>query len=188
MKIKIIILLTILSFWVSSCSDDEDSTSVIDSVEANYSVWMSADWLRYFDVKVFYGSESVQLEPNGQSPVIWMGYIKYVKWQDKEGYPRGSTTMTSFNVKVSLKDGVDLSKTDPDVELDFSYDINADVYGCKNNQVVYLYSDIKEDERKIKIKGSELRDFVASLDNPFFDFMYSWQESGVSMCDINSIK
>ncbi|MDE6534076.1 MAG: hypothetical protein K2M27_11175 [Muribaculaceae bacterium] len=188
MKFKIIILLTILSLWVSSCSDDEASLSAIDSVEAKFTVFMRADWLRYFDIKVYYGAESAQLESNGQSSIYWYDNITYVKWQDKEGYPRLSTKMTYLTVRVSLKDGVNLSKIDPDAELDFSYDISAEVFGCKNNQIVYSYSDVKEDKRKIKIKGSELRDFVASLDNPFFNFSYSWEESGVLMCDINSIK
>lgn len=187
MKFKFLVLLMLLPFFVSSCSDDEPDAP-IDSVEADNAVFMSRDWLKYFDVNTSWSYGNDQLEPNGESSVDWSKHIKYVKWYDTADYPRNFNTFVSFNVYVSLKKGINLSEIDPNIDLDFSYIISAQVCGLKDNRPVSSFYDIKEERRDIKIKGSEFRDFVNSLNRKFFEYYYSWDEIGVRLCDINSIK
>lgn len=187
MKFKFLVLLMLLPFFISSCSDDEPDAP-IDSVDFYNTIHMSRDWLQYFDVKATWLNGKAQLEPDGESSIYWDNHVNYVRWYDTADYPRHFNTFVYFTVIVSFKSGINLSEIDPNIDLDFSYTISAETCGVKNKRPVDICYDIKEEGQEIFIKGSELRDFVNSINKRLFEYYYSWDEIGVRLYDINSVK
>lgn len=115
------------SVTFSSCSDDEDNpieevTNEIEKIDLKYSVSLSEDWYKFFDIEIKYtigGTDEKTENPD-------------MDWVFNMSIPYASG-MDNYSCYVTAKPKADVPAIEADATYDLGYEVNATVSGINKD-------------------------------------------------------
>lgn len=127
-------------FTFTSCSNDNDEPieqedNVIEKINVRYSVFLSEDWYKFFDIEIKYTL--------GEWEDIT--YTTDINWIFEMSIPY-STEHNKYICNVVAKPKKNTPVIEDDSTYDLGYEINADIYGIKkdgSHELINAYNNKK---------------------------------------------
>lgn len=156
------------SVTFSSCSDDEDDpieevTNGIEKIDLKYSVSLSEDWYKFFDIEIKYTIGGT--DENTENPDM--------DWVFNMSIPYASG-MDNYSCHVTAKPKADAPAIEAGATYDLGYVINATVSGTmKDGSTSSSFGDAYNKASTKKVPATEMEKYITG-EHKLASFSYTY--------------